>query len=91
VSFARVFGRAIRRIRSGVELWPGTGYRETFRNQCFARVTRCWWAFRTHGRRRRAMPEILARPEHAHLTLHRFRTSHDAQAWLERQPATAGL
>jgi hypothetical protein len=91
VIFARLFGRAIRRIRSGEELWPGTGNRETFRNQFFSRDTLFWWAIKTHGRRRRAMPEILAQPEHAHLTLHRFRTSHDAQAWLELQPATAGL
>jgi DNA helicase HerA-like ATPase len=39
VIFARLFERAVRRIRSGEELWPGTGNRETFTDSA-ARRTR---------------------------------------------------
>jgi adenylate kinase family enzyme len=90
VIFARLFERAVRRIRSGEELWTGTGNRETYRNQFLSRDTLFWWALKTHYRRRRELPLILARPEYAHLIVHRFRRSADADAWLARQPATAG-
>jgi hypothetical protein len=90
VIFTRLWERAMRRIRSGEELWPGTGNRETVRNQFLSRETLFWWALKTYRRRRRELPLILARPEHAHLTVLRFRRSEDALAWLERHPATAG-
>ncbi len=82
VIFARLFERAVRRIRSREELWPGTGNRETFRNQFSSRETLFLWALKTHRRRRRELPLSLARPEHAHLTVHRFRRSAEAAAWL---------
>ena len=91
VIFARLFERAVRRIRSREELWPDTGNRETFRNQFFSRETLFWWALKTYRRRRRELPVILARPENAHLTVHRFQRLGEAEAWLESVvPATAG-
>ena len=90
VIFARLFERAIRRIRSQEELWPETGNRETFRNQFLSRDTLFWWALKTYRRRRRELPRVLARPEYSHLIVHRFRRSEEALAWLEHQPATAG-
>ena len=89
--FARLFLRALRRIRSGEELWAGTGNRETFRNQFLSRDTLFWWAIKTHGRRRRVLPQVLGRPEYAHLVVHRFRRDVDAKAWLSsvKGPATA--
>jgi hypothetical protein len=90
VIFARLFARALRRSRTREELWPGTGNRETLRNQFLSRDSLFLWALKTHRRRRRELPLILARPENAHLTVHRFRSSHDADAWLDRWPATAG-
>ena len=91
VIFARLFERAVRRIRSGEELWPGTGNRETSRNQFLSRDTLFWWALKTYRRRRRELPQILARPEHAHLVVHRFARTAEADAWLETTaPATAG-
>ena len=92
VIFARLFLRALRRIRSGEELWPGTGNRETFRNQFLSRDTLFWWAIKTHTRRRRVLPQVLARPECAHLVVLRFRRDSDAEVWLSavQGPATAG-
>jgi len=89
--FARLFARAVRRIRSGEELWPGTGNRETFRNQFLSRDTLFWWALKTHWRRRRDLALTLARPEYEHLVVHRFTRSVQAEVWLETaKPATAG-
>jgi len=91
VIFARLFARALRRSRTREELWPGTGNRETLGHQFLSGDSLFLWALKTHRRRRRELPQILARPEHAHLTVHRFRRSEEADAWLERPPATAGL
>ena len=91
VVLARLFERAMRRIRSREELWPGTGNRETWRNQFFSRESLFVWALTTYRRRRRELPVILARTENAHLTVHRFRRPGEAEAWLETaKPATAG-
>ena len=84
VILARLFARAIRRIRTRAEIWPGTGNRETYRNQFLSRDNLFWWALKTYRRRRRELPLILARPEHAHLLVHRFRRSEEAEAWLSR-------
>ena len=90
VIFARLFARALRRSRTREELWPGTGNRETLRHHFFSRDSLFLWALKTHRRRRRELPLSLARLENSHLTVHRFRDSRDADAWLDRQPATAG-
>jgi hypothetical protein len=89
--FLRLFRRAVRRSRSGEELWPGTGNRETLRNHFLSRDSLFWWALKSYRRRRRELPVILARPEHAHLLVHRFRKPAEAEAWLRTvKPATAG-
>ena len=85
VILPRLFGRIVARIRDGSELWPGTGNRETIRNQLFTRDPLLWFAIRTHRSRRRRITEMLARPEHAHLAVHRFRESREADRWLEAQ------
>ena len=90
VIFARLFSRALRRSRSREELWPGTGNRETLRHHFLTRESLFVWALKTHARRRRELPIVLARPESMHLVVHHFRRSEDARAWLELQPATAG-
>lgn len=82
IVFARLFRRAIRRIRSGQELWPGTGNRETYRNQFLSRDTLFWWALKTHRRRKRELPALFARPEYAHLVVHHFRRPAEVERWL---------
>ena len=41
-----------------------------------------WWAITTWGQRRREMPEVLARPQWAHLAVYRVRTPAQAEALL---------
>jgi adenylate kinase family enzyme len=84
VIFARLLARALRRVRSHEEIWPGTGIRETYRNQFLSRDSLFWWALKTYRRRRRELPLVLARPEHAHLSVHRFRRPAEAASWLSR-------
>ena len=82
--FARLFERTVRRIRTGEELWPGTGNRETFWNQFLSPNSLFLWALKTYRRRRRELPQTFARPEHAHLHIHRFRRVAEADDWLSR-------
>lgn len=85
VVLPRLFRRIVARIRDGSELWPGTGNRETIRNQVFTRDPLLWFAIRTHRSRRRRITEMLARPDHAYLAVHRFREPREAERWLEAQ------
>lgn len=78
----RLIRRIVRRIRTGEELWPGTGNRETVRNAFFRREPLLLYAIRTHRRRRRLFVEALARPASAHLVVHRFGSPREAERWL---------
>jgi len=89
LTVSRLLRRIIARIRDGTELWPGTGNRETVRNAFFNRDPLVWFAVRTHLGRRRRLGELLARPEYAHLDVHRFRHPSDAESWLQAQRAPA--
>ena len=83
VILARLWRRSVERIRSGYVLWGGN--RETFRNTFLSRDSLFVWALKTHRSRKRLFPQELARPEHAHLDVHRFRHPADAERWLEAQ------
>lgn len=82
VIFARLLKRALCRIRSGEELWPATGNRETFRSQFLSRDSLFVWALRTHWRRKRQYGELFARSEYKHLQVLRFRRPAEAKSWL---------
>lgn len=85
VTLARLTRRNLARIRSGKEIWPGTGNRETVRNTFFSFDSLYVWALRTYRRRRREYPVVLARPEYAHLDVLRFTSPRDADRWLNAQ------
>ncbi|MFZ1767606.1 MAG: hypothetical protein WAU00_00340, partial [Caldilinea sp.] len=66
---------------------------ETWRNQFASRDSLFLFAVKTHCRRRREMPALLAQPEHAHLHARRFRTPRAVEGWVDavaRQYAAAG-
>ena len=79
----RLFRRTNRRIRSGEELWAGTGNRERFANAYLSRDSLYVWLVRAHRRHHRAWPRALAAPEYAHLRVHRFRDPVEADQWLD--------
>ena len=87
VTLARLTRRNLSRIRSGAEIWPGTGNRETIRNTFFSLDSLYVWALKTYRRRRREYPALLARPEYAHLVVLHFTSPRDADRWLEAQRA----
>lgn len=72
--------RTLRRVLAHEELWSGN--RETLRTALFSRDAILIWALKTYWRRRREYPELLSRPEHAHLQVVRHRSPRAAARWL---------
>ena len=79
--FLQLVRRTIARCVSREQLWGGCT--ERFWPQFTSRDSIFWWAIKTYRPRRRNYPRILARPEHRHLIVHRFRTPRQAAAWLQ--------
>ncbi|HZP57183.1 MAG TPA: adenylate kinase [Dehalococcoidia bacterium] len=86
---ARLFRRSVTRAAAGVELWQGN--RESWRGQFLSRDSLFVWALKTHGKHRREYPEMLARPEYAHLRVHRVRSPRAAAALVGRAQPDAGI
>lgn len=82
--FWRLLRRTLRRVLTREELWNGN--RETLRGQ-FSKDSIIPWFFRTHWRRRRETPELIA--QYPQLTVVRLRSAREARAWLSRLPASA--
>jgi hypothetical protein len=83
VTLARLWRRSVGRMRSREELWAGN--RETFRNTFLSGDSLFIWALKSYRRRKRIYRDVLARPEHAHLTVHHLRSAADVERWLEAQ------
>ena len=75
----RTTRRTVRRARRGEVLW-GTN-RERW-SGLVDRSSLTWWIVTTHRSRRRENEERLRDPAFAHLRVHRFRSSAQAEAWL---------
>lgn len=80
VTLWRTLRRALRRIRSGEELWSGN--RETVRNLFLSRDSLLIYAVRSHARRQRLFADRLRSGPYADRAVHRFRSSADAERWL---------
>jgi adenylate kinase family enzyme len=76
----RLLHRGVRRAATQEELWGGN--RETWRGLFFSRDSLFLWALQTYRRRRREYPELLERPEHAHLRLIHLHSPRKTTTWL---------
>ncbi len=81
-AYVRLVRRTLERLRSGDELWPGTGNRESVRLLFFSPDSILWWALRTYPGRRRRFETDLAEPEHAHIRVIRLGSPREAEEWL---------
>lgn len=79
---SRLLRRTLRRALLREVLWAGN--RETLRKAFCSRDSILLWLLQTYGRRRRTTPELLRRPEYAHLRVERVRTPREAEALLAR-------
>ncbi|WAC17800.1 adenylate kinase [Luteolibacter sp. SL250] len=76
----RAFGRSFTKA----ELWPGTGNRESFRKSFFSKDSIIWWTITSYGRQRGRYLRLMEDPEHAHLTIIRFRSPREVSRFLMR-------
>ena len=76
----RMLSRSARRVQGGEELWNGN--RERWREVFVGRQALFWWLITQHRRKRRDYEARFASAANAHLRVHRFRTSGEAEAWL---------
>jgi len=74
--------RALVRAWTKVELWPGTGNRESFRLSFFSRKSVVLWSLRSHGRLRKRYRDRMADPAYAHIAFYRLRSRADAETFL---------
>jgi adenylate kinase family enzyme len=77
----RLWWRTLRRTLLRQPLWNEN--RESFHTTFFSRNSILLWAVATYDRRRREYPELLARPEYAHLQTVHLRSPRQTRAWLE--------
>lgn len=74
--------RAIQRIGSKEELWPGTGNRESLR-KLFSKESIVLWTITTYKRRSRNIIKIMASPEFKHIRFIRLRSPAETKGFLE--------
>jgi adenylate kinase family enzyme len=83
VNLVRILARTFRRALLRERLWHGN--RESLRRSLLSRGSILLWVLQTHGRRRREYPELLRKPEHAHLAVVELRSPGEAEAFLRRR------
>jgi adenylate kinase family enzyme len=86
-SFLRTFyqsiSRAISRLFSKQELWPGTGNRETL-IKLFSKESIVLWMVRTHGRNRKKITGFMNSPEYTQINFIQIRSPKHASDFLDR-------
>jgi adenylate kinase family enzyme len=81
VALVRLWRRTRRRIRGREQLWNGNT--ESWRTALGGWDSLFVFAIRKHVTQRRTLPELLARPELAHLTVVRLRSPRAVRRWLD--------
>jgi adenylate kinase family enzyme len=81
----RTFGRAV----LNEEIWHGN--KESLHTHLFTKDSLYLWVFQTYKQRRKEYPELLARPQYAHLKKIRLRSAVEAHRWLASVPAAVKL
>ena len=87
VCLRRLWRRTVPRIRGRQELWNGN--LESWRAAFWGWDSLFVYAVRKHASQRRALPELLARPELAHLKVVRLRSPAAVERWLGTIPAAS--
>ncbi len=81
LTFTRAFRRTIHRYVARTELWSAKNRESLYTSFC-TKDSILWWVITTWKKRRREYPELLARPEYAHLRKLRFRSPRETERFL---------
>lgn len=82
--FWRLLTRTFRRVTFREELWNGNRESIWSHLKLWSDDSLFYWLFKTYWRRKREIPLLLARPEHAHLSVYHFKTPKEAEIWLTK-------
>jgi adenylate kinase family enzyme len=74
--------RAIQRLLSNEELWPGTGNRESLR-MLFSKDSIVLWTLTTYTRRRKRIHAMIKDPTLQHIRFHILHSPEEAESFLE--------
>lgn len=77
----QAINRAIQRLFSREEIWPGTGNRETFR-MFFSKESIVLWTITTYHRRRKKILKLMNAPEYKQIRFHQLSSPKMAAAFL---------
>lgn len=83
----RVTTRALSRILTQRELWPGTGNRETW-SKLLGKDSIVKWAYNTHASNIVKYERTMADPRYAHITFVRLRSPREAERFLRSWPGS---
>lgn len=84
VIFWRLWRRTWRRIFFKEELWNGNREHLWTQLKLWSEESLFHWLFKTYWRRKREYPQLFGMPEHAHLSIFRFKNPKQAQEWLTK-------
>ena len=84
----RLFWRIMRRGIMREELWNGN--KEKLWWHFFSRESLFLWAWSSHWRRRRTLPEAFAQPQHAHIQVVRLRSPKITREWVRALGSITG-
>jgi adenylate kinase family enzyme len=79
----RLWTRTWKRVFTQEELWGGNRENMWTQLKLWSDDSLFRWLFKTYWRRKWEYPQLLALPEHAHLTLIHFKTPQEANDWLK--------
>ena len=85
--FSQALFRAIKRINSQEELWPGTGNRESFRKTFLSRESVLLWSLKTWRQNRQRYFADMINPRYAHIPFVRLTSRKEAQTLLKHLKA----
>jgi adenylate kinase family enzyme len=88
-TFAQSFRRAVFRMITREEIWPGTGNRESFRLTFLSKESILLWMIRTHGKIRRRYLGVMNDPQHSAIQFVRLKSPREARAFLDSIMPTA--
>lgn len=80
----QAFTRAVKRIRHGRELWPGTGNKETFKKTFLSRESIIFWTLTNFKKNRRRYAQMMSAPEYSHIRFIRLRSPRACREFLQQ-------
>ena len=89
--FSQALMRAVKRIISQEELWPGTGNRESFRKTFLSRDSVLLWSLKTWRQNRKRYFADMINPLYAHIQFVRLTSIKETQVLVKSLNVSAPL